>query len=69
MTSAALAKHSTTISAKAAWLAMGAIVAYQLLLIALIFLGRTWRPPGTPSANGPLGATVGSCRGHFSFRH
>ena len=31
---------------------MGATVAYQLLLIALIFVRPTWRPPGTQSTNG-----------------
>jgi len=45
MTSAAVAKEPATISTKAARLAMGAIVAYQLLLIALIFL----RPDLAPS--------------------
>ena len=45
MTSTALAKQPATLSTKAARLAMGAIVAYQLLLIALIFL----RPDLSPS--------------------
>jgi len=56
MTSTALAKQPATISTNAARLAMGATVAYQLLLIALIFVRPTWRPPGTQSTNGPLGA-------------
>jgi len=47
---------------------MGATVAYQLLLIALIFVRPDLGPPGTQSASGSLGATAGSCRGHFSFR-
>jgi hypothetical membrane protein len=45
MRSTALAKQPATVSTKAARLAMGAIVAYQLLLIALIFL----RPDLAPS--------------------
>lgn len=45
MTSTALARQSATISTNAARLAMGAIVAYQLLLSALIFL----RPDLAPS--------------------
>jgi hypothetical protein len=45
MTSTALGKQPATISTNAARLAMGAIVAYQLLLIALILL----RPDLAPS--------------------
>jgi len=68
MRSTALTKQPATISTKAARLAMGATVAYQLLLIALIFVRPDLGPPGTQSASGSLGATAGSCRGHFSFR-
>ena len=45
MTSTALARQSATMSTKAARLAMGAMVAYQVLLSALIFL----RPDLAPS--------------------
>ena len=45
MTSTAVERQPATISTKAAWLAMSAIVAYQLLLMALIFL----RPDLAPS--------------------
>jgi hypothetical membrane protein len=51
-------RTSAAISIRAAWLAMAAIITYQLLLIALIFL----RPDLAPSwhtisewANGPVG--------------
>ena len=47
MRSTAPAKQPETVSTKAARLAMGAIVAYQLLLIALIIL----RPDLSPSWN------------------
>ena len=45
MTNSAIAKAPITISTHAAWLAMGAIFTYQLLLVALIFL----RPDLDPS--------------------